>query len=134
MGTPGNGGGGGSSVRSVGLPELHLHGGAERPPSDVSKHQQQKQQKKQQKHQQQQQPPQQRRTRHPWELDVEDLLLGDVIGSGSHGVVYRGQYKNGAVAVKTLLAIDDADSEEACVLLWCVSSACDFFCECEGRP
>ena len=45
------------------------------------------------------------RTRHPWELDAGELVLGDVIGVGSQGKVFRGRYKNNDVAVKTLFNI-----------------------------
>ena len=45
--------------------------------------------------------------RHPWQLDADDLELGDVIGTGSHGKVYRGRYKGGHVAVKTLIVMQD---------------------------
>ncbi len=45
------------------------------------------------------------RQRHPWELDAEDLVLGDVIGTGGYGRVFRAEYKGGAVAVKTLFTL-----------------------------
>eukprot|EP00750_Incisomonas_marina_P018991 INCI3188.8.p1 GENE.INCI3188.8~~INCI3188.8.p1 ORF type:complete len:568 (-),score=100.58 INCI3188.8:247-1950(-) len=51
------------------------------------------------------------RNRHPWELDASELELRSVIGSGSHGQIYRGLYKGGPVAVKTLFAIGDTESD-----------------------
>jgi len=50
------------------------------------------------------------RERHPWELDAKDLLLGDCIGTGSQGQVFKGSYKGSNVAVKTLFQLTDASS------------------------
>ena len=36
--------------------------------------------------------PSKQRMRHPWELDALSLVLGEVIGVGSHGQVFRGLY------------------------------------------
>lgn len=42
------------------------------------------------------------RSKHPWELDGADLLVDEVIGTGTQGAVYCGSYKGIPVAIKTL--------------------------------
>ena len=42
------------------------------------------------------------RLKHPWELDSADLLVEEVIGTGTQGAVYCGTYKGIPVAIKTL--------------------------------
>ena len=51
------------------------------------------------------------RSKHPWELQAEDLQVMESVGVGSHGQVYRGKYKGDQVAVKILFQLSDSDQD-----------------------
>lgn len=49
--------------------------------------------------------------RRSWEIEAVDLSLGEVIGEGSYGEVFRGEWEGLQVAVKTVRDFSLFDSE-----------------------